>query len=180
MSDFDSSLPIRTESNGDIATKLVDGINPLLEAEVDALKDLHTRAKLADGSGNDFGTIPNPINVAITNNVLGDGIVDKNEAIDLASDASATHAYSISAAKTGRLLAIHVSGSGKLKVEVKYGPTGLTISKYIDFNSTSNPKIEWVIRSEVLLNATDDIEVIVTNRDNQAQSIYSTIELTEF
>ena len=180
MSDYDSSLPIRTENNGDIATKLVDGVNPALEAEIDALKDLHTRAKLADGSGNDFGTVPNPINVAITNNVLGDGIVDLNTSVAVASDASATHTYSVSAAKTGRLLSISASGSGKIKVEVKYGATGATVSKFIDFNSTSKPCVKWILKAEVLLVATNDIEVTITNRDKQPQDLYSTIELTEF
>lgn len=50
MSDFNSSLPIRTETNGDVAAKIVDGTVPSQALNVDASGRVTT--KNADGAGN--------------------------------------------------------------------------------------------------------------------------------
>lgn len=50
MSDYNSSLPIRTESNGDAAVKIVDGTIVSQALSVDSSGKVH--AKLNDGSGN--------------------------------------------------------------------------------------------------------------------------------
>lgn len=49
MSDFDSSLPIRTQNNGDAAVKVVDGTTPSQALGVDASGKVTT--KLNDGAG---------------------------------------------------------------------------------------------------------------------------------
>lgn len=49
MADFNSSLPIRTESNGDAAVKVVDGTTPAQALSVDAAGAV--KAKLLDGAG---------------------------------------------------------------------------------------------------------------------------------
>lgn len=50
MSDFNSSLPIRTQNNGDAAVKVVDGTTPSQALAVDSSG--RVTAKLNDGSGN--------------------------------------------------------------------------------------------------------------------------------
>jgi len=50
MADYNSSLPIRTETNGDAAVKVVDGATPSQTLSVDASGRVTT--KLTDGSGN--------------------------------------------------------------------------------------------------------------------------------
>jgi len=50
MSDVNTSLPIRTENNGDVAAKIVDATTPSQGLNVDAAGRLTT--KLNDGSGN--------------------------------------------------------------------------------------------------------------------------------
>lgn len=50
MSDFNSSLPVRTENNGDVAVKIVDGTTVSQALAVDASGRLTT--KLDDGNGN--------------------------------------------------------------------------------------------------------------------------------
>jgi len=182
MSDFESSLPIRTE--GDLTEKvqvrIIDGTTDAQMATVDTDGDVHVKAKIRDDAGAAFGTPGNPIAVTVGADAAGDGIVDYATAAAIAKNASTTHTYAISAAKTGKALKISVSGSGKLKAELKYGPASTTVSKGVKFNSTANPNIEFDIKAEVLLAATDQLEVVVTNRDNQAQDIYSTIEVLEF
>lgn len=50
MADFNSSLPIRTETNGDAAVKVVDGTTPSQALNVDASGRVTT--KVQDGAGN--------------------------------------------------------------------------------------------------------------------------------
>lgn len=50
MADINSSLPIRTEANGDVAAKIVDGTTPSQALAVDASGKIIS--KLNDGSGN--------------------------------------------------------------------------------------------------------------------------------
>src|ERR1035437_3120224 len=50
MSDFNSSLPVRTENNGDVAAKIVDGITPSQALAVDAAGKII--AKIDDAAGN--------------------------------------------------------------------------------------------------------------------------------
>lgn len=182
MADQNTSLPVRSEADIDerLQSKIVDFTTPTQGMEVDADNDAHVKAKLRDDAGAAFGTIANPVVTSITNNTPGDGIVNFNTAVAIAKDASATHTYAIGAGKTGRVLKVSVSGSGKIKAELKYGPTLATVSKGVKFNSTASPNIEFDIEAEVLLAATDEIEVVITNRDNQAQDLYSTIQVTEF
>lgn len=49
MADFDSSLPIRTENDGDVVVKVVDGTTPSQALNVDAAGAV--KAKLLDGAG---------------------------------------------------------------------------------------------------------------------------------
>ena len=50
MADFDSSLPVRTQNNGDVVAKIADGTTPTQLLSVDATGRLTT--KLQDGAGN--------------------------------------------------------------------------------------------------------------------------------
>jgi len=182
MSDQNTSMPVRSEADIDerLQSKIVDFTTPSQGMEVDTDNDAHVKAKLRDDSGAAFGTIANPIATTLTNSVPGDGIVDYATAAAVAKDATTTHTYAITAAKTGKALKVSVSGSGKLKAELKYGAAAATVTKCVKFNSTANPNIEFEVQAEVLLAATDEIEVVITNRDNQAQDLYSTIQVTEF
>lgn len=60
MSDYNSSLPIRTEGNGDVVVKIADGTTPSQTLAIDAAGKVI--AKLADGAG-----------VALTSQVNGAG-----------------------------------------------------------------------------------------------------------
>lgn len=182
MADYDSSLPVRTEADVDerLQSKIVDYTNPAQGMEVDADNDAHVKAKLRDDSGAAFGTAGNPIAVVMGADAAGDGVMDYATAAAVAKNASTTHTYAISALKTGRPLKVSVSGSGKFKAELKYGPASTTVSKGVKFNSTANPNCEFKFDAEILLAATDEVEVVITNRDNQAQDLYSTIEVLEF
>lgn len=63
MSDFNSSLPVRTETNGDVAVKIVDGTVTSQALNVDA--NGKVIAKLNDGSGNAVTSQANGIQRAL-------------------------------------------------------------------------------------------------------------------
>jgi hypothetical protein len=93
---------------------------------------------------------------------------DYSTAAAVASDASNTHTF---AAPSGfKLKDVYVSGSGKVKAELKIN----SVTVAVGFNSTANPNITF--RFAKGLNASGvNIEIVRTNLDKQAQDLYSTI-----
>jgi hypothetical protein len=63
MSDFNSSLPIRTELNGDVAVKLVDGTTPSQALAIDSAGRVITKNQ--DGAGNPLTSQVNGIQRAL-------------------------------------------------------------------------------------------------------------------
>jgi len=182
MADIDSALPIRTKEDIDerLQSKIVDFTTPSQGMEVDTDNDAHVKAKLRDDAGAAFGTLANPVAVTQTTAIPGDGIVDFDAASAVAKDATSDHSYAITATKSGRGLRIHMAASGYAKFEISYGTTASEVLKYVVFNSTSQPYQFLDIEAEVELADTESIKITKTNLDNQAQDLYSTIELTEF
>ena len=123
-------------------------------------------------------TANNPLPVAISE-FEGDEVCDYQTSASVASDASVNHDYAVTAAKTFIGSRVWVSGSGKLKVEVQLedGPAaGTYTTKFVGFNSTSNPNVniplDKICGKQV---ATANVRLIITNRDNQPQDLYSTL-----
>lgn len=112
----------------------------------------------------------------------GTPIIDYNTTASVAKDASSNHDYSIASGNVFTLKGIHISGSGKLKVEVQEGDGAVsesftTIGVY--FNSTANPNIDVDYHNagyEITGTAnTTTVRIVITNLDNQAQDLYSTL-----
>lgn len=277
MADYNSSLPIRTEANGDAAVKVVDGTTPsqalnvdssgrvivkVQDAGGDALVisgagaasvevtaalpagnnnigdvdanmrdgagtsltstlvnskqslDVQTSAHGTDGAAVPFGTMQvggtdgtnlqalstdtsgklkvdihdatgtafsagNPLPVTVVSATPGDEVLDFDQAVAVAAGASDTHTYTPSTGTTLTLQKIAASASSKMKVEIKIGPTGSEVTKVVLFNSTANPNVEYEFSAPQALTDADSILVIRTNKDNQAQDLYSTIEGVE-
>lgn len=96
----------------------------------------------------------------------------------VAAAATSNHDYTVTAAKTLKLAQIWATGSGKLKVEVQIetgAATGVFNTVFVGFNSTANPNILIPIGENITVAAGVRVRVIRTNKDNQAQDVYSTI-----
>lgn len=96
----------------------------------------------------------------------------------IAAGASDNHDYTVTAATTLKLYQIWASASGKMKIEVQVETgvaTDVWTTRFVAFNSTANPNIEIVIRENITVAAGVRVRVIRTNKDNQAQDVYSTI-----
>lgn len=174
MSDFASSLPVRTQSPGDVVTILADATNP---ATQQAAVDTHGSVVITprDASGTAYG-ITNPLPVYLQD--FGTSINNYNTAAAIAAGSSSNHQYTVTASKTLHLTQIHASASGKLKIEVGIETgvgTGIFNSVFVGFNSTSNPNIQIPLTAFIEVAAGVRVQIIRTNEDKVAQDLYSTV-----
>jgi hypothetical protein len=160
------------------ATDKVDVSGSDVTATVSAtdldIRDLdHTQDNIAiQSGGNELGVnTDGSINVKIDSDVSGDEIVDFNTSAAVAKDASVNHDYTVSAGKTFIGEEAWVSGSGKLKAELLVNG----VLKWVGFNSTANPNIRIPLERMVKASAAQVVRFTITNRDNQAQDLYSTL-----
>lgn len=131
---------------------------------------------LHDEDGNPY-TPSNPLHVAISDSE-GVEINDYKQATAVAAGATDNHDYTVTAAKTLKLSKIMASASGKIKVEVQIETapaSGTYASKFVKFNSTAEPNLDFDIKELITVPAGTKVRVIITNREPQAQDVYSTI-----
>lgn len=96
----------------------------------------------------------------------------------VAAGATSNHDYTVTALTTLKLSQIHASASGKAKIEVQVETgvaTGTFTTRFVQFNSTSDPNMIVDIKENITVAAGVRVRVIRTNKDNQAQDLYSTI-----
>lgn len=191
MADFNSSLPIRTESNGDVVVKIVDNTITSQGLSVDSGGRVTTKisdgtdqleinadgsvsVNIRDGAGSNFSNT-NPLPVSIQPS-SGTEVNDYNTSASLAASASSNHDYT--AVGTFTLNQIEASASAKLKIEVQVETgvaSGVFNTYFVKFNSTSDPNMSIVLKNAITVAAGVRVRVIRTNRDNQSQDVYSTI-----
>jgi len=131
---------------------------------------------LHDENGQNYDS-DNPLPVTLEESE-GDEIADFQTSAAVIKNATTDHDYTITAGKTFIADGIFISGSGKLKVEVQVETavaSGIFDTLFVAFNSTANPniKIDLMKRSKILAGII--IRIILTNRDNQPQDLYSTL-----
>lgn len=119
----------------------------------------------------------NPIHVVMAENP-GEEIVDFDTAAAVAAAATSNHDYLVTALKT--LLVDRVifaaSSRGKVEVQVEDGPAAGTYTTVaVKFITSSKPEADVVFDRRLKVAAGVNIRVARTNRDNQAQDVYSTV-----
>ncbi len=195
MSDFDSSLPIRTENDGDVVVKIADSlvtsqqlsITAAGEAKVDVTQPLPAgtnnigKVSVQDSAGAAI-TITNPLPVIVSQNLPGTNVNKYNTTVNVASLGSTNHDYTITALKTFTGKKFWASGSGKIRMDVQTSPDGAAFTTFwTGFNSTATPNISVDLD---LLSITDSgtgskIRIIITNDDKQAFDVFTTISGVE-
>ena len=131
---------------------------------------LRVAANLAVAGANVSNT--NPVPVFISNSVPGAEVLDYLTHVALAAGASNTHTYTVPGGETFTLQQVEAAASGKIKVVIQIN--GAT--KVVMFNSSANPNVDYIFQAPQLVAAAGTVSVIITNLDNQAQDVYSTIE----
>lgn len=136
---------------------------------------------LFDEAGNAF-TISNPLPVQFSNNP-GTDVTDYKAAAAVAGGASDNHDYTVTAGQTLSMTRIIGSSSGRAKmtVQIETGVATNVFTTYaVLFNSTANPNMEWEVNPTLEVAAGVRVRVILQNRENQAQDLFSTIQGYEF
>lgn len=154
---------------------IADGGNSITVDAVDLdIRDLTATdvvsANIRDESGNAF-SLSNPMPVEMVSDASGDEICEYNTSASVASDASVNHDYTVTAAKTFLGVEAWIAGSGKLKVQVLINGA----VKFVGFNSTANPNVLIPMERICKAAATQVVRITITNLDNQAQDLYSTL-----
>lgn len=133
-----------------------------------------------DGSGDAYSD-SNPIPTYITDDP-GEEKMEYNTSAAVAKDASVDHDYSVANGDVFKINGFYANASGKIKVEFKIGDGAVSeifTSKAVFFNSTANPNCEFKCEKSpfsVTGTANDTtIRITITNLDNQAQDVYSTL-----
>ena len=130
---------------------------------------------LHDAAGLAFSA-SNPLPVASVDSI-GTPINDYATSAAVAAAASVNHDYTVSAAVTLYADEIVAAGSGKIKLEVKLetaAASGTFVTKFVLFNSTAEPNIILPLKGLQQVTGAK-VRLTITNRDLQAQDIYSTI-----
>lgn len=164
------------------AVNIQDGGNSITVDATDLdIRDLaaatdSVSAWLKDESGNPFSS-SNPLPVVL---LESEGVEknDYNTGSAIAGGANSNHDYTVTAAKTLQLTQIEAAASGKMKIEVQIESgvgTNTFATKFVKFNSTSDASVSISLREPISVAAGVRVRVIRTNRDNQAQDVYSTI-----
>ena len=151
--------------------KRVSAVDSSVNTDVTALD-----VAIRDESGNPY-TSNNPLPVSFEESE-GDEITDFDQSSSVAKDASVNHDYTVSASRTLIVDDILCSASGKARFEVQVESgvgTGVFNTIAVVFNSTANPNAPIQTTKKIKVGAGVIIRIIKTNRDNQAQDLYTTI-----
>ena len=182
MSDFNSSLPIRTETNGDAIIRICDkttntqvlAINTLNRAEVDIAQQSIGSIKVS--KDNNANTELNPIFVALGAAVSGGEVCSYYPSpVPVAKNLSDTHTYPVPGGKTFLLKQVICSASGKGKYEVKVGLPGFEATLLVGFGSSSDNYVTFTLAQPIEVPAASNVLVVRWNIDTTAQDLYSTI-----
>lgn len=122
----------------------------------------------------------NPLYVT-TESQAGTAVNAYNTSAAVAAAATATFDYTVTAAKTFYGTQLWVSGSGKIKVQISFETAALSgtfVVFWTGFNSTADTNILIPLADKTQVTGAK-IRVVITNRDQQAQDVYSTLSGTE-
>lgn len=160
---------------GAAAVNIQDGGNSITVDATDLdIRDLtHVSDSVKVGDGTDFLAVntDGSINVVVVDGTPGTPINSYNTAAAIAGGATSNHDYTVTALKTFYLNQIEASGTGKMKIEVLVNG----VSKFVQFNSTANTNMSIHLENPITAAAGQVVRIIRTNRENQAQDLYSTI-----
>lgn len=130
--------------------------------------------------GGSATSITNPL--FVTNvDVGGTPVNSYQTSASVAGGGSVNLDYTVTAAKTFYTSQLWATGSGKIKVELKFetsAGSGTYTSFWVGFNSTSEPNILIPLPQKTQVTGAK-IRVTITNRDNQSQDVYETLSGTE-
>lgn len=133
---------------------------------------------VTDGTDTMLVNTDGSINVVITDSTPGTPVNNFKNAVSIAAGATDNHDYTVTAGKTFYLNELESSGSSKAKMEVQVETgvaTGVFTSRFVQFNSTATPNMTIHLDNPIAVAAGVRVRLVMSNNDNQAQNLYSTI-----
>jgi|WetSurMetagenome_2_1015567.scaffolds.fasta_scaffold37860_1 hypothetical protein len=141
--------------------------------------DIRTITKATDSiqvsANSSVNSASNPIFVQMTNGIISGEVNDFNTGAAVAAAGTSNHDYTVVTAM--KLKSVICSASGKCKFTVQVGPVASLVTKAVAFVTPTDPTVELFFDPpiEIPTTSTGTVRVIRTNRENQAQDVYSTI-----
>ncbi len=174
-----TDLDIRdlTAASDSVAAHLKDGAGTSITSTVTGAKQSLDVA-LKDAAGLALGTTASPMVVAMSPDPVGTEINDYSTAAAVAAGATSNHDYTVTGGTTLKLTQIEASASGKMKIEVAVETgvaTNVFTTHFVQFNSTAQTNMQIRLTAPISVAAGVRVRVTRTNRENQAQDVYSSI-----
>lgn len=164
--------------NADGSINVTDNGGSLTVDAVDLdIRDLTLAQDAVKVSGNtSANSQTNPIFVQIAHNAQTGEVHNYNTASAVASDATSNHDYTVTT--NLKLTRITFACSGGGKVELQNGPVASLVTRRVGFIPKEGGVIEWTFDPpiETPSTSTGTVRLIRTNRQGQAQDLYSSIE----
>jgi hypothetical protein len=207
MADYDSSLPVRTETNGDVVSKIVgkasgevaevntadellvhdadvktavEAVTTELQNGIDVTLATGAEVKITDGTYTLDVNADGSINVIVQESVAGAEVhVYDTTSAGVPGTPSDVIDYTVTVGKTLQLKAVQVASSGKAKFEVKVGPTLTLATVAVGFLSTADGSVELTFPQPIEVVAGDKVVVTVTNKDKANADLYAFINGNE-
>lgn len=181
MSDIKVGLPVRTEQDADerVQIKIVDKTTVSQQMEVDTDNAAKVRMTGRDLGGTNRTALMSTTgqqHVIIDDNDADETpVCDYNTGSAVAAAASSTHTYTVPGGKTLLLKGIIASASARSKIEIKTGAAASETTKAVNFGTSATPSMYVPFVEPIRVSATQNVLVVRTNTDNQAQDLYSTV-----
>lgn len=119
-------------------------------------------------------TSANPVPVSITDSVDKVNVDEYHAFLALAQDTPTTWSFTPTA--NFYLQKISVSSTAKLKWELQIGATGTETTRTVRFTDKGGNNDDYEYSNPLLIQTTDTIKIIVTNRDKAAADAHATIQ----
>ena len=180
MSDAAKGISIRTEQDADerVQIKIVDGTTVSQVAQVDADKAVKVLATGHDTGGTNrtmLMTATGQVHVIVDETSSDETIIsDPKVVTNLASNATDTHTYTVTAGKTLLLSSVFLSSAVRGVALLKIGPAGSEVTKFAlyvlnSINSTAR------FGDPIPVPAGQNVLMVVTNEDKSASDFYTLI-----
>lgn len=176
MADYDSSLPVRTQTAGDVASKISDGTTPTQQMQVTTTKEAMVAVRNPTSTNTMAVNSDGSINANIVTATIGaDKHIYGTSSAVAPNTPTTVVTTTVTALKTFLIKAVQFAASGKAKFELKAGVALSETVRAVGFISTANGFCELVFPQPIEIVAGETILISGTNKDNQNQDLYAFI-----
>ena len=153
------------------------------QLDIDANGSLETKLMTDAGAtliGQQLMAASLPVAIASDQTPVPVNLAEKTSIINYYTQAAvavdATQTFELTAPANYILDKIDASASGQIRVEILWGADGAEATKAVKFSSKGDLNVVYNPDQAVQIASTQNIQVKITNMDNQAQDVYATIE----